>query len=73
MSQIYYCDYCNQKYMEHEELNSKRIYSSRIPDGDKRKVKEKPCRICSKLFNNNYTYSQYYICRIEPEKKGNRP
>jgi len=40
--------------MEHEELNSKRIYSSRIPDGDKREVKEKPCRICSKLFNNKY-------------------
>ena len=54
MSQIYYCDYCNQKYMEHEELNSKRIYSERVPDGDKKEVKDKPCRVCSKLFNNKY-------------------
>ena len=55
MSQIYHCDYCNQKYMEHETKSLRiKTHEERIPDGDKREIKEKPCRVCSKLFHNKY-------------------
>tara|TARA_R110002073_G_scaffold254031_1_gene416700 strand:- start:164 stop:349 length:186 start_codon:yes stop_codon:yes gene_type:complete len=54
MSQVYYCKLCNQKYIENKEVNSKRIYSRRVADGDKEEVKNKLCRVCSKLFNNKY-------------------
>jgi len=54
MSQIYYCKLCEQKYMEHKEINSKRIYTSRIAELDKTKPIDKNCRICSKLFGDRY-------------------
>tara|TARA_R100001082_G_scaffold18062_1_gene8975 strand:+ start:575 stop:718 length:144 start_codon:yes stop_codon:yes gene_type:complete len=40
--------------MEHEEVNSKRIYTSRVADLDKTKPIHKNCRVCSKLFGDRY-------------------
>ena len=41
--------------MEHETKNLRiKTHEERIPDGDKREVKEKPCRVCHKLFHNKY-------------------
>ena len=54
MNQIYYCKLCEQKYMENEELNSKRIYTTRVADLDKTKPIHKNCRVCSKLFGDRY-------------------
>ena len=55
MNQIYHCDYCNQKYIEHKANNIRiKDWTERVPDGDKKEVKEKPCRVCSKLFHNKY-------------------
>ena len=59
MNQIYYCKLCEQKYMENEEVNSKRIYTTRVADLDKTKPIHKNCRVCSKLFDNKYGYIEY--------------
>jgi hypothetical protein len=40
--------------MEHKEETYRNIYTERVADGDKREVKHKNCRICSKLFGDRY-------------------
>tara|TARA_R100000315_G_scaffold57194_1_gene31796 strand:+ start:177 stop:320 length:144 start_codon:yes stop_codon:yes gene_type:complete len=40
--------------MEHEEVNSKKIYTTRVAELDKTKPIHKNCRICSKLFGDRY-------------------
>ena len=37
MNQIYYCELCEQKYIEHQEENTKKIYTERIADLNKEK------------------------------------
>ena len=59
MNQIYYCKLCEQKYMENEELNSKRIYTTRVADLDNTNPIHKNCRGWSKLFDNKYGYIEY--------------
>ena len=54
MSQIYYCELCEQKYVEHQEKNTKKIYTERIADLNKTKPINKNCRICSKVFGSRH-------------------
>ena len=54
MSQLYYCELCEQKYIEHQEENTKKIYTKRIADLNKEKPIDKNCRTCSKLFGGKY-------------------
>tara|TARA_R100000781_G_scaffold98912_1_gene62495 strand:- start:639 stop:824 length:186 start_codon:yes stop_codon:yes gene_type:complete len=54
MSKIYYCELCEQKYIENQEKNTRIIYTERVPDLNKTKPINKNCRVCSKLFGVKY-------------------
>ena len=54
MSQVYYCELCDQKYIETYHTYSKKFYFETIPKTDKRELKYKKCRTCSKLFGDRY-------------------